>query len=331
MAAALSVPLVAKAGKLPTPITVSGAGSTFVSPILMKWAQDYMSDYHVSGGTRIEYQPVGSGAGIELIKAHKVDFGASDMPMTPSELAKYGLGQFPLVIGGVVPVVNLAGIASGKLKFTGAILADIYLGKITLWNDPALVRINPGIALPNKPISVVHRADGSGTTFNFANYLSKQSPEWKTKIGEGTVINWPTGIGAKGVQQTSNAIGYVEYAYVVQHHLTWALLQNKAGQFVAPSVQSFQAAAEGANWQKEQDFYLVLTDEPGKMAYPITATTFILLPKNLTDHSRNRALLNLFQWAFEEGQEQALKLNYVPLPFRLSQQVEFYWTTDIKH
>ena len=168
--------------------------------------------------------------------------------------------------------------------------------------------------------------------------MSKQSPEWKTKIGEGTVINWPTGIGAKGndgvaqsVQQTSNAIGYVEYAYVVQHHLTWALLQNKAGQFVAPSVQSFQAAAEGANWQKEQDFYLVLTDEPGKMAYPITATTFILLPKNLTDHSRNRALLNLFQWAFEEGQEQALKLNYVPLPFRLSQQVEFYWTTDIKH
>ncbi|HTN40193.1 MAG TPA: phosphate ABC transporter substrate-binding protein PstS, partial [Asticcacaulis sp.] len=281
---------------------------------------------------------IGSGAGIELIKARKVDFGASDMPLTPAALKQYGLGQFPVVIGGVVPVFNLPGIPLGKLRFSGPILADIYLGKITKWNDPALVRINPGLPLPDAAIAVTHRSDGSGTTFNWVNFLSKYSPAWKAKVGEGTTVNWPTGIGGKGndgvgqlVQQTPYAIGYVEYAYCAQKKLTWGLVQNRAGTFVAPSIQTFQAAADGANWQPKQDFYLVLTDAPGKNAYPITATTFILLPKKLNDFSRNRALLNLFGWALEEGTQQALSLDYVPLPLKLKVLVEAYWTSDIKH
>lgn len=324
---------------LPQPITVTGAGSTFAYPILSKWTADYMAaDFRANGGTKIDYQGVGSGAGIELIKARKVDFGASDMPLASAELKQFGLGQFPIVIGGVVPVFNLPGIPLGKLKFTGPILANIYLGKITKWNDPALVAINPGLSLPDAAIVVTHRSDGSGTTFNWVNFLSKYSAEWKTKVGEGTSVNWPVGLGGKGndgvgqlVQQTPYAIGYVEYAYCAQKKLTWGLVQNRSGNFIAPSIQSFQAAAEGANWQPKQDFYLVLTDAPGKNAYPITATTFILLPKKLSNFGRNRALLDVFAWALEEGQQSALSLDYVPLPDKLKVQVEIYWTTDIQH
>lgn len=324
---------------LPQPVLVTGAGSTFAYPIIAKWTNDYMAaDYHVNGGTKIDYQAIGSGAGIELIKAGKVNFGASDMPLATEELKKYGLGQFPIVIGGVVPVFNLPGIPLGLLKFTGPILADIYLGKISKWNDPKLASINPGVTLPDASISVVHRSDGSGTTFNWVNFLSKYSPEWKSKVGEGTSVNWPVGTGGKGndgvgqlVQQTPYAIGYVEYAYCAQKKLTWGLVQNRTGNFIKPSVASFQRAADGATWRRDQDFYLVLTDAPGKDAYPITATTFILLPKKPNYFGANRALLDMFGWALENGQQSALSLDYVPLPDNLKIQVEAYWATDIRH
>jgi phosphate transport system substrate-binding protein len=324
---------------LPAPRIVHGAGSTFAYPILAKWTDAYNSaDFRVNGGTKIDYQSVGSGAGIELIKAAKVDFGASDMPLGSAELKKYGLGQFPIVIGGVVPVFNLPGIPLGVVKFSGPVLADIYLGKITKWNDPALAHLNPGIALPDSAIVVTHRSDGSGTTFNWVNFLSKYSAEWKAKVGEGTSVNWPVGTGGKGndgvgqlVQQTPYAIGYVEYAYCAQKKLTWGLVQNRAGNFIKPSVASFQKAADGAQWKREQDFYLVLTDAPGVDAYPITATTFVLLPKAPKNYAANRALLDMLGWALEEGGPAALSLDYVPLPQILKTQVEIYWTTDIKH
>lgn len=324
---------------LPQPNLITGAGSTFAYPIISKWTEAYnAADYRVNGGTKIDYQGVGSGAGIELIKAGKVNFGASDMPLPSTDLKKYGLGQFPIVIGGVVPVFNIPGIPLGVLKFTGPVLADIYLGKITKWNDARLKQINPGMALPDATIAVVHRSDGSGTTFNWVNFLSKYSPEWKAKVGEGTSVNWPIGTGGKGndgvgqlVQQTPYAIGYVEYAYCAQKKLTWGLVQNRAGNFIKPSIAAFQRAADGVRWDRKQDFYLVLTDAPGKDAYPITATTFILLPKKPTNYGPNRALLDMFAWALENGQQAALRLDYVPLPDALKLQVEAYWATDIKH
>ncbi|ESQ79157.1 phosphate ABC transporter substrate-binding protein PstS [Asticcacaulis benevestitus] len=323
---------------LPKPAIVHGAGSTFAYPIIAKWTEAFnRADFRVNGGTKIDYQGVGSGAGIELIKGHKVDFGASDMPLPSAELKKSGLGQFPIVIGGVVPVFNLPGVPLGVVKFTGPILAAIYLGKITKWNDAALVAINAGLPLPNETINVVHRSDGSGTTFNWVNFLSKYSPEWKARVGEGTLVNWPVGTGGKGndgvgqlVQQTPYSIGYVEYTYCAQKKLTWGLVQNRTGNFVKPSVAAFQKAAEGAQWRRDQDFYLVLTDAPGKDAYPITATTLILLPKKPNNYAANRALLEMLAWALENGQQAALSLDYVPLPDALKLQVEIYWT-DIKH
>lgn len=323
---------------LPKAAIVHGAGSTFAYPIIAKWTEAFNSaEFRVNGGARIDYQGVGSGAGIELIKAHKVDFGASDMPLPSAELKKSGLGQFPIVIGGVVPVFNLPGVPLGVVKFTGPILAAIYLGKITKWNDAALLAINAGLPLPNETINVVHRSDGSGTTFNWVNFLSKYSPEWKARIGEGTLVNWPVGTGGKGndgvgrlVQQTPYSIGYVEYTYCAQKKLTWGLVQNRTGNFVKPSVAAFQKAAEGAQWRRDQDFYLVLTDASGKDAYPITATTFILLPKKPNNYAANRALLEMLAWALENGQQAALSLDYVPLPDALKLHVEIYWT-DIKH
>jgi phosphate transport system substrate-binding protein len=274
----------------PAPITVTGAGSTFVTPILTRWTADYMADNRASGGTKIVYSSVGSGAGLDQIKAHKVDFGASDRPLPPEELAKFGLGQFPLVIGGVVPVTNIAGIGPGRLRFSGPVLAAIFLGKITRWNDAAIAKLNPCVPLPDATISVVHRSDGSGTTFNWVNYLSKTSAEWKARVGEGTTVAWPVGEGANGndgvsglVRQTPNSIGYVELAYVARDHLAWASVQNRSGRFIAPSAASFQAAADGAVWNPSRDFYLILTDAPGANAYPITATTFILAPKHQND------------------------------------------------
>ncbi|WP_068031833.1 phosphate ABC transporter substrate-binding protein PstS [Rhodoplanes sp. Z2-YC6860] len=307
---------------------VTGAGSTFIFPILTKWSAEYAT----ATGTQISYRPIGSGAGIAQIKSAAMDFGASDAPLTPGELRKAGLGQFPLVVGGIVPVVNIEGVKPGDLKFTGPMLADIFLGKIKTWNDPAIVKLNPELTLPAAPITVVHRLDGSGTTFNWTNYLGKASPEWREKVGEGTSVDWPVGAGGKGndgvatfVNRTRNSIGYVEYAFALQKKLTFGLVQNKAGKFVNPNASSFRAAAASADWTSVKDFYLIITDAPGDEAYPVMATSFILMHKMPRDIARMKSALKFFQWALEKGQSQASSLDYVPLPDSLVDQIEMYW------
>ena len=309
----------------------TGAGSTFVYPLLSIWSRDYS----VEAGNKLVYESVGSGAGITQIKAAKVDFGASDMPLKPEELDQAGLGQFPVVIGGVVPVVNLDGVGPGQMHFTGPLLADIYLGKITKWNDPQIKALNPEIALPNEQIIVAHRTDGSGTTFNWVNYFSKVSPEWKEKVGEGTTVAWPVGVGAKGnegvtlfVLKNKFSIGYVDYAYVQANKMIYGLVQNKAGHFVQPNTESFQAAAANADWKSAKDFYLVLTDASEENAYPVTATTFILMYKHPKNAVRTKAALDFFKWGLKFGQRQAKTLNYVPLPLSLVQSIERYWATE---
>jgi phosphate transport system substrate-binding protein len=311
---------------------ITGAGSTFVNPIMLKWS----AGYSAATGNVVSYQSIGSGGGISKIKAATVDFGASDMPLKSEELAKVGLGQFPLVIGGVVPVINIDGVKPGQLKFTGALLADIFLGKIRKWNDPALRALNPDVRLPDASITVVHRSDGSGTTFNWVNYLSKTNPEWRDKVGEGTSVDWPTGVGGKGnegvavfVGQIKNSIGYVEYAYAVHYKMIFGLVQNRAGRFVTPDAESFQAAAEGFDWTKTQDFYLVMTDAEGERSYPITATTFILISKKPKELARSKLSLEFFKWALEHGQQQAQELDYVPLPSSLVTQIEAYWKANV--
>lgn len=311
--------------------STTGAGSTFVSPILLKWA----ADYRAKTGHVVNYQSIGSGGGITQIKARAVTFAATDMPLTPAELRKLGLAQFPLVIGGVVPVVNLEGITPGQLRFSGQLLADIFLGKIKVWNDPAIEKLNPGVKLPATPIVVAHRLDGSGTTFNWVNYLAQVSPEWKSKVGVGATVNWPIGLGGKGnegvalfVRQTKGAIGYVEYAFALKTKLAFGLVQNSAGQFVAPSVESFQAAAAGAPWNETTDFYLVMTNAPGEKAYPITATVFVLMHSQPKNPSETMPALAFFKWALESGQGQANALDYVPLPADLVRRVEDYWRTQ---
>ncbi|MGH6980523.1 MAG: phosphate ABC transporter substrate-binding protein PstS [Stellaceae bacterium] len=310
-------------------VDISGAGSTFVYPVLAKWAADYAA----KTGNHVNYQSIGSGGGIAQIKAATVDFGATDKPLDPDTLQKLGLGQFPLVIGGIVPVINLEGIAPGQLKLSGAVIADIYLGKIKSWNDPAIAALNPGVTLPATKISVVHRSDGSGTTFNFANFLSKVSPEWKAKVGADTAVSWPTGIGGKGnegvaayTKQIKGAIGYIEYAYVLQNHMTYTLVQNSAGKFVKPDATSFQEAAATADWVHSKDFYLVMTNAPGPNAYPIAATVFMLMYKTPKDQARQKATLDFFAWALRHGQAQAEALDYVPLPQSLVTQIAAYWT-----
>ena len=312
---------------------VTGAGSTFVYPVLSAWA----ADYRKHSGASINYQSIGSGAGISQAKAGTVDFGATDQPLASDELAQSKLAQFPIVIGGIVAVVNVPGLSSGQLKLTGPLLADIYAGKVKNWSDPVIAKLNPGLKLPNANIAVVHRSDGSGTTFNFTHYLSQISPTWKSGPGEGKTVNWPSGVGGKGnegvagyVKQIPNAIGYVEYAYVIQNRMAYALLQNSAGQFVAPSAQSFQAAAASADWKNARDFFLVMTNAPGANAYPITATTFILMHKQPRDKARSDAALSFFRWALEHGQPQAQKLDYVPLPADLVGQIESYIGANIK-
>ncbi|WP_426434501.1 phosphate ABC transporter substrate-binding protein PstS [Bradyrhizobium genosp. P] len=309
----------------------NGSGSTFVFPILSKWA----TEYQAKTGDKVNYQSNGSGAGLQQVKAGAVDFGASDMPLRPDQLVKAGLGQFPLVIGGVVPVVNIEGIGPGRLRFTGSVLADIFLGKIKNWDDPALKRLNPDLALPDAPITVVHRTDGSGTTFNFANYLSKVSPEWKEKVGEGVAVEWPTGVGGKGnegvaayVVLAKNSVSYVEYAYAIKNKLAYGLVQNHAGRFVQPGAETFQAAAASAAWENTQDFYRIMTDAPGENAYPITATSFVLMPKQPKDHGRAKIALDFFRWSLENGQADAGALNYVPLPVSLIEKIERYWKSD---
>ena len=310
---------------------VTGAGATFPAPIYAKWADAY----NKATGVRINYQSVGSGAGIKQIKSKTVDFGASDMPLTDEELAKDGLVQFPTVIGGVVPVVNIVGIAPGQIKLTGAVLGDIFLGKITKWNDAALTALNPGVPLPAADISVVRRADGSGTSFIFTNYLSKVNPEWKAKVGEGTAVNWPTGAGGKGnegvaafVQRLPNSIGYLEYAYVKQNKMTYTLLKNKDGQFVKPNDIAFKAAAAGADWNKT--FFQVTTDQPGKEAWPITNPTYILMHKAQDKPANASNALKFFEWAYLNGDQTADDLDYVPLPATVKELVRKHWTASVK-
>lgn len=305
---------------------VTGAGASFPAPVYAKWADAY----NKATGVRINYQSVGSGAGIRQIKAKTVDFGASDAPLKDEELAKDGLIQFPTVIGGVVPVVNIKGIQPGQIKMTGQVLGDIYLGKITKWNDPALASLNPGVPLPDATIAVVRRADGSGTSFIFTNYLSKVNAEWKAKVGEGTAVNWPTGAGGKGnegvsafVQRLPNSIGYVEYAYAKQNKLAHVMLRNKDGQFVAPDEVNFKAAAAGADWNKS--FYQVLTDQPGKESWPITGATFILMHKTQDKPQQAAAALKFFDWAYGNGDKMASDLDYVPLPDSVKALVRKQW------
>jgi phosphate transport system substrate-binding protein len=306
---------------------ITGAGSTFVYPVLAAWS----SDYGHGSGKEVNYQSIGSGGGISQIKAGTVDFGATDKPLDPKELAASGLAQFPVVIGGVVPVVNLSGIGAGRLKLTGPVLADIYAGKIAKWNDARVAGLNPGVALPNLPITIVHRSDGSGTSFNFTHYLAQVSPSWKAGPGEGTSVPWPVGVGGKGndgvaayVRQMAGSIGYVEYAYVVQNHMAWIGVRNAAGKFAAPGAAAFQAAAASADWAHSRDFHLVMTNAPGADAWPITAATFVLMHRKPGDKARSDAALAFFRWALEKGQGQAQRLDYVPLPAPLVKQVEDY-------
>ena len=312
---------------------ITGAGATFIYPLLSKWSDDY----HQATGHKINYQSIGSGGGIAQIKAATVDFGSSDKPLSSDELAAAGLGQFPSAIGGVVPVVNLDGVGSGQLRLTGALLADIFLGTVTRWNDPKIAALNPGVSLPAGKINVVHRSDGSGTTFNFVNYLSKVSPQWKATVGEGTSVQWPGGIGGKGnegvaayVKQIKGSIGYVELAYASQNGMAATTLQNAAGHWVQPGAESFQAAAATADWSSARDFNLVITNAPGADAWPITATNFILMYKQPKNAERSAAALAFFKWALENGQPQAQALDYVPLPPALVRQVEAYWAAEFK-
>ena len=308
----------------------TGAGASFPAPLYSKWA----SDYNKATGVKINYQSVGSGAGLKQIEAKTVDFGASDAPLKDEELKAKGLVQFPTVIGGIVPVINVAGIKPGELKLSGQVLGDIYLGKITKWNDAAIVALNPGVALPDAAIAPVRRADGSGTTFGFTNYLSKVNPEWKSKVGEGTAVNWPTGAGGKGneggaafVGRLPNSIGDVEYAYVKQNKMNYAKLQNAAGNFVSPEDDNFKAAAAGAEWEKS--FYQILTNQPGKDAWPITSATFILMNKTQDKPAQATTALKFFDWAYKNGDKTAGDLDYVPMPDKVKQIIYKSWD-DIK-
>jgi phosphate transport system substrate-binding protein len=310
---------------------ITGAGSSFIYPVVSKWSAAYAE----KTGNQVNYQSIGSGGGIAQIKAGTVDFGASDMPLDEATLEKFGLGQFPDVIGGIVPAFNVEGIAPGKMVLDGATLADIYLGKITHWNDPAIVKLNPTLKLPSASITVVHRSDGSGTTFNFSDYLSKVSPVWKTKVGEGTAVQWPVGIGGKGnegvsayIKQIKNSIGYVEYAYALQNHIGYAVMKNAAGNVVEPTIANFQAAADTADWKHSKNFNLVMTNAPGAKAWPITATSWVIMYKKPKNLANAKVAFDFFKWAYEHGQDQARSLDYVPLPASLVEQIETYWKTE---
>ncbi|WP_435531931.1 phosphate ABC transporter substrate-binding protein PstS [Roseateles amylovorans] len=310
---------------------VTGAGASFPAPIYTKWADAY----NKATGVRINYQSIGSGAGLKQIQAKTVDFGASDAPLKDDQLAKDGLVQFPTVIGGVVPVVNIKGVAPGQIKLTGQVLGDIYLGKVTKWNDVAITGLNPGVSLPDATIAVVRRADGSGTSFLFTNYLSKVNAEWKSKVGEGTAVNWPTGAGGKGnegvssyVTRLPNSIGYVEYAYAKQNKMTHVQMKNASGAFVAPSDDAFKAAAAGAKWN--ESFYQVLTEQPGAASWPITGATFILLHKQQDKPAVAAASLKFFDWAFAQGDKMADDLDYVALPAAVKELIRKQWADNVK-
>ena len=310
---------------------ITGAGSTFIYPVLSKWADAYKKE----SGNGVNYQSIGSGAGIKQIEAKTVTFGATDAPLKPDQLEKDGLAQWPMVMGGIVPVVNIEGVKAGDMELNGETLANIYAGKITKWDDPAIKKLNPKLSLPSAAIAVVHRADGSGTTFNFTNYLSKVSPDWK--IGFGTTVEWPVGVGAKGnegvsgnVGQTKNSIGYVEYAYAKQNKLTYTKLVNKAGKTVEPTTESFQAAAANADWPHAPGYYLILTDQPGDKSWPIVATTFVLMHKEPTDKANSAEAIKFFKFAFSKGDKMAEDLDYIPMPESVVKLIDKTWSADIK-
>ena len=312
---------------------ISGAGATFPFPIYAKWADAYKKDT----GNGLNYQSIGSGAGIKQIKAKTVTFGATDAPLEPAELEKAGLAQWPMVMGGIVMVVNIPGVKPGELVLDGPTVAQIYLGKISNWNDPAIKKLNPELKLPDLAIANIHRADGSGTTFNFTYYLDQVSPEWKDKVGSATTVEWPSGIGAKGndgvannVATTAGAIGYVEYAYADQNKLTYTSMINKAGKTVAPTMETFQAAAASADWDSAPGFYLILANQPGDKSWPMTAATFILMYKKPVNVAASNDGLEFFRWAYEKGGKMAQELDYIPMPEDVVAKVEKMWATDIQ-
>ena len=311
---------------------ISGAGATFPAPIYSRWAETYKAQ----SGLSLNYQAIGSGGGIKQIQANTVDFGASDKPMKPEDLDKAGLYQFPTVVGGVVPVVNLPGVQPGQVKLTGALLGDIYLGAVKNWSDPKIAQVNAGVKLPNLPITVVHRSDGSGTSFLYTTYLTAKNPAWAQKVGANDAVEWPAGIGGKGndgvaafVKQTPGAIGYVEYAYATQNKMSYTQLQDHDGAFVTPTAQAFAAAASGADWAKAAGNYLLLLDQPGAGAWPITGATFILVHKQQADAAKGKAVLDFFDWAYKNGDAAASQLDYVPLPGAVKDMVRKQWA-DIK-
>ena len=315
------------------PADITGAGATFPYPIYAKWADAYKKET----GVGLNYQSIGSGGGIKQIEANTVTFGASDMPLLPDDLSKNGLVQFPTVMGGIVPVVNLDGINPNDLTIDGPTLAKIFLGEVTMWNDPAIKKLNPSANLPAQAIAVVHRADGSGTTFIFTNYLSKVSADWKSKVGSNTSVEWPVGIGAKGnegvannVAQTKGSVGYVESAYAKQNKLTTTKMVNHEGNTVTPAPEAFQAAAASADWNNAPGFYLLLTDQPGAASWPIAGATFILFHKQVTDATAAAEALKFFSWAYAKGGQMAADLDYIPMPTSVVQSIHKLWATEIK-
>jgi phosphate transport system substrate-binding protein len=313
-------------------VMISGAGATFPYPVYAKWADRYDDVNPV----KVNYQSIGSGGGVQQIKAGTIDFGASDAPLTKEELDEAGLIQFPMVMGGVVPVMNLQGVKAGQIKLTPKLLADIFLGKINKWTDPLIAAENGGMTLPTKDITVVHRADGSGTSWIFTNYLDKVSPEWKKKVGFGKAVNWPVGIGGKGnegvaayVQRVDGAIGYVEYAYALQNKMTHVQLKNKTGSYVEPSIKTFQAAAANADWENAPGYYVVLTDQPGKDSWPITGASYIIIHKEQKDAKLAKAMLGFFDWSYAHGAKMAEELDYVPMPAAVVKLVREEWARDV--
>jgi phosphate transport system substrate-binding protein len=314
-------------------VDISGAGSTFVYPLMLKWA----ASYYAKTGQRVDYQPTGSGNGVRQIKAAQVTFGASDMPLSPDELKAAGLAQFPVVIGGVVPVVNLLGVGPGQLRLTGAVIADIFLGKIANWNHPAIAALNAGLSLPDQKIVVVHRNESSGTTFNWVNFLAQTSADWKSSVGVGTRVKWPIGFGATGndgvatyIRNVEGAIGYVELTYALQRNLSYTSMQNRSGAFVEPSRKTFGAAADTADWSAQPDFYQVVTDAPAEGAWPIAGVVFILVQRESKDAEASKAALAFFKWALNNGQSDADAEHYVALSPNLVKLIETYWGENIK-
>ncbi len=327
------ISLVLCAGSAWAASTISGAGATFPSTVYKAWGKAYLEQ----SGTGLKYQDTGSGDGIKQIEAKTVDFGASDKPLKPEDLEKAGLLQFPTVVGGAVPVINIAGVGSGAMKLTGPVLADIFMGKITRWNDPAITALNPGVPLPAADIAVIHRSDASGTTFIFTNYLSKVSAEWKTAMGEGTTVPWKVGQGCRTnllmpvcLYQANNSIGYMDYAYAKKTEMNMVQMQNQAGQYITPRAAAFQAAARYAKWDQATDFYEILTNEPGDASWPIVGATFILMQRIQDKPENGKQVLNFFDFAYSKGDETASELGYIPLPKQLQQQIRQVWAMQIK-